>query len=142
MYAYRNMTDEQREHVIAGREQRGYPPHSPPHLDAPNGYRIVTATCFEHASILDSEVRLASFEDRVLHLLSETNHECAAWVILPNHYHLLVKVRDIKVLSRDLGQLHGSTSFKWNSEDMLVVARSGTVVRIASCDPRDTAARR
>lgn len=40
-----------------------------------------------------------------------------AWVILPNHYHLLVSVDDMQGQLYALGKLHGRTSFQWNGED-------------------------
>jgi putative transposase len=40
-----------------------------------------------------------------------------AWCILPNHYHLLVKTGAINALRKEIGLLHGRTSFRWNGED-------------------------
>jgi putative transposase len=40
-----------------------------------------------------------------------------AWVLLPNHYHVLATIAVLPVLSGRLGQLHGSTSSTWNGED-------------------------
>ena len=106
MYRYRKLTEEQQRHVVQERQHRGFPMHSPPHLDAPNGFRIVTGTCFEHRSILQTTNRLTEFEDQLLGLLTETTHECAAWCVLPNHYHILVKVASIEILTTQLGKLH------------------------------------
>jgi putative transposase len=41
-----------------------------------------------------------------------------AWVVLPNHYHVLVQCRDIQRCLRELGKLHGRTSFYWNQEQV------------------------
>src|SRR5688572_17098399 len=38
-------------------------------------------------------------------------------VVLPNHYHVLVETRDVLALLRDIGKMHGRTSFHWNGED-------------------------
>ena len=118
MYRYRKLTEEQQRQVVQERQRRGFPKHSPPHLAAPNGFRIVTGTCFEHRSILQTTNRLADFEDRLLGLLTETTHECASWCVLPNHYHILVKVASIEILTTRLGKLHGRTAFEWNGEDL------------------------
>ncbi len=40
-----------------------------------------------------------------------------AWVVMPNHYHLLVSCEDILGLLHALGQLHGRISHLWNGED-------------------------
>jgi len=37
-----------------------------------------------------------------------------AWCVLPNHYHLLVRTKDIQRLAKYLGQLHGRASYDWN----------------------------
>jgi putative transposase len=41
----------------------------------------------------------------------------AAWCVLPNHYHVLIRLADIKDAVSRLGKLHGSTSFRWNAEE-------------------------
>jgi putative transposase len=40
-----------------------------------------------------------------------------AWVFLPNHYHVLVKVDDISTLGGVFKNVHGRTSYLWNKED-------------------------
>ena len=40
-----------------------------------------------------------------------------AWVVMPNHYHLLVSCGDILGLLHVLGRLHGRISHQWNGED-------------------------
>ena len=40
-----------------------------------------------------------------------------AWVVLPNHYHILATVSDIQSSLWEFGRLHGRTSFQWNGED-------------------------
>jgi putative transposase len=46
-----------------------------------------------------------------------TNITICAWVILPNHYHLLVQVVNFDALSDLFRQIHGNTSRQWNLED-------------------------
>jgi putative transposase len=86
-------------------------------LDQPRCYRIITGTCYEHANILATPQRLAWFDDQLLAHIQQLNLSCAAWVVLPNHYHVLVKIDDIKQFARDQGILHGRTSFEMNRED-------------------------
>jgi hypothetical protein len=42
----------------------------------------------------------------------------AAWCVLPNHYHVLVKTADLKTLVAALSRLHGGMSFRWNREEL------------------------
>jgi putative transposase len=117
MYAYRNMTPEQQQATVAERVRRSYPWHSPPHLAAPQGYRIVTGACYEHRKLLATPERLAWFEQGLLETIGKLDITCAAWCILPNHYHVLVNVTDIRLFSKGVGQLHGQTSFEMNLAD-------------------------
>ncbi len=117
MYRYRRWTPEQREAALKERQRRCYPLHSPPHLSESGRYRLITGTCYEHAHFLDSPDRLAWFESELLNHIQEQAVPCTAWVIISNHYHMLVRIDDIKEFTRRLGQLHGRTSFQMNRED-------------------------
>jgi putative transposase len=39
------------------------------------------------------------------------------WVVLPNHYHLLIQLETLDQISRPLKNLHGTTSHAWNKQD-------------------------
>jgi putative transposase len=79
--------------------------------------RIVTGTCFEHRPVLSSPQRMQWFEEQLLSQLKDVAIPCAAWVVLPSHYHVLVRIGDMRSFARGLGQLHGRTSFAFNQED-------------------------
>ncbi len=117
MYDYREWTPEQRKAAVANRIQRGLPWHSPPHLDEPGRFRIITGTCFEHAHVLNSATRIGWFEQQLLSHMRDQAADCTAWVVLSNHYHILVRIGDIREFCRRQGQLHGHTSFELNQQD-------------------------
>ena len=117
MYEYRAMTPEQRKAAIEERERRGYPWHRPPHPETAGQYRIVTGTCFEHRKHLNDRERLEWFENELLEKLKAMGRPCAAWVVLPNHYHVLPEIEDFRGFNAKMGQLHGKTSFVINGED-------------------------
>jgi putative transposase len=117
MYDYRRMTPKQQQALMAERNRRGYPWHSPPHVPAPEGFRIITGACYEHRELLAAPDRLAWFEQQLLEAINKLGSICAAWCVLPNHYHILVKVDSVRGLSKGLGQLHGRTSFEMNRAD-------------------------
>lgn len=119
MYEYRNWPREKQKAALAERVARRYPLHSPPHIADPDSFRIITGACFEHKHILNSPTRLAWFEQQLLDHISNQNLPISAWVILPNHYHVLVKIPEIKAFTRAQGQLHGRTSLEMNREDNL-----------------------
>jgi putative transposase len=117
MYDYRSWSPEQRAAVVAQRKQRGYPWHGPPHLEVPGQYRIVTGTCFEHRPLLATCERLEWFEGQLLAQIVDLEIPCAAWVVLPSHYHILVWIDNMRAFSRAIGRLHGRTAFEMNGED-------------------------
>src|SRR5687767_11981930 len=117
MYSYRKLTPQAQAALVAERHRRGFPWHRPPHPEASGEYRIVTAACYEHRPILHTPQRLAWFEDQLLAAVTGVGLPCAAWCVLPNHYHLLVQVTEMKVVAQTLGLLHGRTAFQMNRED-------------------------
>ena len=40
-----------------------------------------------------------------------------AWIVLPNHYHVLAAVRSLADVSAAFGRLHGTTSREWDVAD-------------------------
>ena len=117
MYAWRKMTEEQREEALRARRQFRVPWHAPPHFGTDEGFYHISAACYEHGCLLDNPDRIASFESELVGGLGEAGiAEVRAWVVLPNHYHLLLKTR-LPVLARWLHRLHNRTSTRWNGED-------------------------
>ncbi len=60
---------------------------------------------------------MADFELSLLETCKTTGAHIFAWCILPNHYHLLTRTDNIKLLRKEIGKTHGRTSRKWNLED-------------------------
>lgn len=117
-YRWRQLTDHQRQEVLAYRRKNRLPWHSPPHYEGESGRYLITAACYEHAPIIGASVeRMADFEHRLLDALRTQCEEVYAWVVLPNHYHALAHAASAKALLKELGLLHGRTSFEWNGEE-------------------------
>jgi putative transposase len=109
------MTPEEREAVLAERQLYQRPWHGPPHYDG-EGIFLITAACYEHRPTIGVHpARLAGFESDLLE--SAAVSQIYAWVVLPNHYHILIHSANIHASVQSLGQLHGRTSYRWNSED-------------------------
>ena len=117
MYDYRTLTPAEQQTIVAERQRRGFPWHSPPHPEAPGSYRLLSAACFEHQPILRSSARLEWFEQELLNTLQQLGTPCAAWCVLSNHYQVLVQITNMRQFCRGLGRLHGRTSFQMNTED-------------------------
>jgi putative transposase len=60
---------------------------------------------------------MPEFESDMLETTAERAKTIFAWIVLPNHYHILVETADILALVKAHGRLHGRTSFQWKGED-------------------------
>ncbi len=118
MYQYRLMTPQQRAEVVAERKANGYPWHAPPHFggDEAKAY-MLSAACFEHRELLVTPNRLSEWTrallDGVEHELGGRVH---AWVVQPNHYHVLASV-NLKDFRAWIARKHNGKSTQWNRED-------------------------
>jgi putative transposase len=117
MYEYRKLTPEQRAELTQQRRALGYPPHSPPHLVRDQPFYLLTATCYEHACQMESQARREQILDSLFEQFVTAGMEIHAWVVLPNHYHLLVHVTDFDALGSVFRLVHGPTARQWNLED-------------------------
>lgn len=114
-YLWRKLTPERREAWLAYRKLLKRPWHCPPHFDQGAIFYHLTGACFEHRShIGHSDSRLASFCES---LIAAFDDPPAAWCVLPNHYHVLVRCRDLKATTKALGRFHGRLSYGWNGEE-------------------------
>lgn len=116
-YKYRSLAPEERAAVVAERRSRGFPLHSPPHPFREEGYYLVTAAIYEHLPLLKAAARCSAFETQLLQTLTEEGITVFSWVILPDHYHVLLHTRSFDTLSHTLNLIHGRSSRQWNLED-------------------------
>src|ERR1044071_2562998 len=118
-YEYRKLSPKEREEIVRYRSQKGYPLHAPPHPFRGAGAYLISAANFEHKTIMSSSNRRTDFETLLLNSIKEVTENIIAWVILPNHYHVLMLVQSLGAVSSALKYLHGRTSREWNIEDDL-----------------------
>jgi putative transposase len=72
---------------------------------------------------MKSPKRRTEFEARLLNAIKAITQDLIAWVVLPNHYHVLIMVQSLDDVSAALKYLHGTTSREWNIEDKLTGKR-------------------
>ncbi|MGQ9680928.1 MAG: REP-associated tyrosine transposase [Anaerolineae bacterium] len=116
-YEYRRLTPAEREEVLRYRREQGHPLHSPPHLYRDEGWYLLSAANYEHAPMMAAPERRTEFEGRLLAAMASIRVEVAAWVVLPNHYHVLAGGVSFPSLSAALKRLHGAISYEWNAAD-------------------------
>jgi putative transposase len=112
------MTPEQQQKALQERQQRQLPWHGPPHYESDSQIYLISAACYEHKAIIGSTpTRLSEFESELIDISQSVSLGVFAWTVLPNHYHVLVHAPKIKGLLKELGTLHGRTSYRWNGEE-------------------------
>ena len=122
-YEYRKLSPKEREEIVNYRRERGYPLHAPPHPFREAGAYLISAAIYEHKPVMKLPERRTAFELRLLKTIKEIADEIIVWVILPNHYHILLYVQSLNHVSTALQHLHGTTSREWNIEDVLTGRR-------------------
>lgn len=133
MYEYRKLTPEQKTEIVQQRLAKGYPPHSPPHPIRDQSFYLLTAACYEHQLYMELEERRKQLLDLLFEKFVNCGVELRGWVVLPNHYHLLVYLGDVcseglsphyephyERVGQVLQRVHGSLSRQWNLEDKTV----------------------
>ena len=119
-YIWRKLTNSQRLEVLAHRQIVKRPWRRPPHYDQGHTFYHLTGACYEHRDWIGrSPQRMEDFCHALVEVFENhpTSEGPAAWCVLPNHYHVLVRTQDLKSLAAALSRLHGSTSFRWNKEE-------------------------
>jgi putative transposase len=117
VYEYRRLTPEERQELVKERLMQGRPPHQPPHPVRGQRLYLLTATCYEHRPYLGTPERRQTVLDILFELFIQHGMIVLAWVILNNHYHILVEVTDFDILGGVFKRVHGRTSHDWNQED-------------------------
>lgn len=101
------------------------PSHSPFHLLLDNQIYWISASTLHHAVLL-SENAKEVWKSCLKRLIKEKETRLYAWVLLNDHYHLLVHLNDGEALPLFMKILHGRTSFEINR---LEGARGRTIWR-------------
>ncbi|MEA3363679.1 MAG: transposase [Thermodesulfobacteriota bacterium] len=75
-----------------------------PRIDSPNLLHHVIVRGIERGEIFYDDEDRSSFVERLRMLLLETNTDCYAWALIPNHFHLLLRPHSVE-LSRFMRRL-------------------------------------
>jgi putative transposase len=116
-YKYRQLNPDEQCALVQERLARGMPRHRPPHLEQGARYYLLTAAVYEHKALIDPAARRDQFQETLLAAFDQAAIEVVAWVVLPNHYHLLAWLPALGNVATIFNQLHGRTSRQWNVED-------------------------
>ena len=119
MYNYRKQTSQQKTEILHQRQARRLPLHEPPRFRFATGWFLITAATYEHKQYFHTEEDQARLLGELQRELQIVNIPISSWVVLPNHYHLLVECAPLSVISRPLCKVHARTARELNRRDGL-----------------------
>jgi putative transposase len=116
-YDYHKLTPQERQELVEERRRRGFPAHRPPHLALDRACYLFTAACYQHQYYLHTAARRQQILDQLFEQFICHGMSIAAWVVLTNHYHLLIHVPGYEAVPDIFKQVHGRSSYEWNRQD-------------------------
>ena len=84
----------------------------PPHLFINNSFYFITCRTKQGINFFNTDYRKQIIKKSISRALDKYNYKIFAWVILDNHYHLLIKILDANKLSKFIQYINGSSS-RW-----------------------------
>ncbi len=89
----------------------------PPHIYAQNADYFLTASFVRHQCLLDTAAKRDRLRDVLQAAIQDYHVKLYAWVILADHYHLLLKTGDDAPLYKFIKRLHGKSAIELNKLD-------------------------
>ncbi len=99
MYRYRTLSIDERAELVRQRQLLGYPAHSPPHPVRDRQHYFVTASCLNHEPHMQSGARRNDLLDQLYDAFLYAGIQLDAWVVLPNHYHVILQTEAFDSIS-------------------------------------------
>ncbi len=93
------------------------PLHTPTHLFINDSYYFITAGCYQKKPYLDCDVKKEYIYKTICEELKRYLVELHGWVVLDNHYHILIKLKDAFLLSKLIQALHAKSAISINRTD-------------------------
>src|SRR3712207_1979690 len=91
--------------------------HRPVHFYVEGGCYFISASTLHHQPLLADPVRREWFLALLLRVVEEVKAELVAWVILPDHYHAVIRIQERHTVARLQHRLHARSALQFNQED-------------------------
>jgi putative transposase len=89
----------------------------PPHIYTDNACYFLTARIAGKQWILDTDAKRALVRDVLREAILQHDIRLYAWVILADHYHLLLRTSEVAPLHKFVKRLHGQSAILLNKQD-------------------------
>jgi putative transposase len=93
--------------------------HRPPHIYRDNTYYFITAGTFHKQHLFNTKEKMRIFTSKLSKTLNIYNYSLYAWVLLTNHYHLLIKISSGQDLANFIRKLHSDIAISLNRLDRI-----------------------
>ena len=91
--------------------------HAPTHLFLNDYCYFVTAGCYHKKSYIDSDDKKEFLYETIWEKLNRYFAELHGWVVLDNHYHILLKLKDAFLLPKLIQAVHAKSAISINRMD-------------------------
>jgi putative transposase len=89
----------------------------PPHIYKDNSCYFLTASILRHQPFLNTDPKRAIVRDVLKDAVHLYGIRLYAWVILANHYHLLLETSEVAPIYKFIKRLHGDSAIQLNKLD-------------------------
>ena len=93
------------------------PRHRPVHVYVEGGCYFITAAIHRHQPLMSTPQRRDWFAAALAEGVVTVAGELLAWVILPDHYHAVLRIQEARSVARLLERLHFESARQFNRED-------------------------
>ena len=93
------------------------PRHRPIHFYVEGGCYFITAAILHHQPLMQAPERRTWFVACLRRAVAAEAGELVAWVVLPDHYHTVIRMSKERDVARMLRRLHAGTAQRFNAED-------------------------
>jgi len=91
--------------------------HTPAHLFLNDYYYFITAGCYHKKAYLDCDGKKEFLYETICEELNRYCAEPHGWVVLDNHYHILIKLKDAFLLPTLIQAIHSKSAISINKID-------------------------
>ncbi len=88
--------------------------HRPPHLFLNNADYFISCRTFKRQHFFNSNDEMKVLKNRIDLTVSKYKVKLFAWVILSNHYHVLLEIKDGSDLAKIINFINGGSSYDLN----------------------------
>jgi len=93
------------------------PLHTPAHLFIKDSYYFITAGCYHKNAYIKCDDKKEFLHETIWEELNRYWVKLHGWVVLDNHYHILIKLKDAFLLPKLIQTIHSKSAISINKID-------------------------